>query len=84
MTKIDATHYGANNRRMTKHDAIAWAGGTQALLAEKLGVTQGSVSLWGDRIPPLRQLQLERLSGGELKAGPECDDFRVPVSSPAA
>ena len=69
---------------MTKDDAIAWAGGTQALLAEKLGMKQSSVSLWGDRIPPLRQLQIERLSGGALRAGPECDDFRVPASHQAA
>ena len=71
-------------RPMNKADAIAWAGGTQALLAEKLGITQGSVSLWGEPIPPLRQLQIERLSGGALKAGPECDDYRVPASHQTA
>lgn len=64
---------------MNKADAIAWAGGTQAQLAEKLGMTQGSVSLWGESPPPLRQLQIERLSDGALRAGPECDAYRVPV-----
>ncbi len=63
-------------RGMTKDEAIAWAGGTQALLAERLGMKQASVSLWA-KVPPLRQLQLEHLSSGALRAGPECDKFRV-------
>lgn len=65
---------------MTKDEAVMWAGGTQALLAEKLGMTQASVSLWGVRPPPLRQLQIEQMTGGALKAGPECDDYRVPMA----
>jgi DNA-binding transcriptional regulator YdaS (Cro superfamily) len=66
---------------MTKDEAIAWAGGTQALLAERLGMRQASVSLW-DRVPPLRQLQIEALSGGEVRADADCDKFRVPSKEP--
>ena len=61
---------------MTKDEAIA-AFGTQAALADALGITQGSVSLWPDKVPVLRQLQLEALTQGRLKADPECDSFRV-------
>ena len=59
---------------MTKDEAIAEFG-TQAKLAEALGMTQGSVSLW-EKVPPLRQLQIEALTGGKLRADPECDKFR--------
>ena len=61
---------------MTKDEAIKALGGTQAKLAEALGMKQASVSLW-DSVPPLRQLQIEALTGGALRAGPECDKFRV-------
>ena len=71
---------------MTKDDAIKWAG-TQVKLAEALGIkSQGSVAGWGTFPPPLRQLQIEALSGGLLKAEPNCDEFRfviVPPTHPA-
>lgn len=47
-------------------------------LAEALGMSQGSVSLWGEYPPPLRQLQIEALTGGKLRAEPDCDKYRVP------
>ena len=56
---------------MTKDDAVAWAGGTQTKLAERLGIKQSSISLWGERPPYLRQVQIELLSAGALKADPE-------------
>lgn len=68
---------------MTKTDATKHFG-TQAKLAEALGMTQGSVSLWGQYPPPLRQLQIEALTGGELKAEPGCDRFRVQPAKAAA
>lgn len=38
------------------------------------------VYIWRDKgIPPLRQLELENLTGGRLRAGPECDRYRVPA-----
>lgn len=55
---------------MTTQDAIDWAGGTQVLLAERLGIKQPSVAGWGEYPPPLRQIQIELLSGGALKAEP--------------
>lgn len=62
---------------MTKDEAVA-AFGTQVRLAEALGMSQGSVSLWGEYPPPLRQLQIEALTGGKLRAEPDCDKYRVP------
>jgi hypothetical protein len=58
---------------MTTDDAIKWAGGTQVLLAERLDLKQPSIASWGEYPPPLRQLQIERVSGGALKA--EADVF---------
>ena len=55
---------------MTTDEAIEWAGGTQVLLAEKLSINQPSVSAWGKYPPDIRQIQIERLSKGRLKAEP--------------
>ena len=68
---------------MTKDQAVAHFG-TQMKLAEALGMSQGSIALWKDRPPELRQLQIERLTDGKLRAGPECDPYRVgPVTEQA-
>jgi hypothetical protein len=58
---------------------------TQVATAAALGVFQSTVSDWKakDSIPELRQLQIEALTGGDLKAGPECDKFRVPTNQAA-
>lgn len=61
---------------MTKDQAVTHFG-TQQKLADALGMLQGSVAGWKDHPPPLRQLQIEALTGGALKAEPECDKFRV-------
>lgn len=45
---------------------------TQAALAEALGIGQSSVAEWGEDIPALRQIQIERITVGALKADPEC------------
>ena len=64
-------------RFMTKDEAIKWAG-TQVELAKRLGLSsQGTVAGWGAFPPALRQLQIESLTRGELKAEPDCDQFRV-------
>jgi hypothetical protein len=47
---------------------------TQTKLAEALGIKQGSVAGWGEYPPPLRQLQLQRITYGKLKA--EHDVFK--------
>ena len=68
---------------MTKDQAVQHFG-TQVLLAQALGMSQGSVSLWGEFPPALRQLQLEAVTGGALKAEPDCDKYRVPAPKVAA
>ena len=60
---------------MKKLDAIAHFG-TQVALAEALGIKSPSLASWGDGVPELRQLQLEALTDGVLRAGPECDKYR--------
>jgi DNA-binding transcriptional regulator YdaS (Cro superfamily) len=45
--------------------------GSQTALAAALGISQASVAVWGEIVPPLRQLQLERLTEGALKAAPD-------------
>lgn len=55
--------------------------GSQAAVAKALDIAQPSVAQWGDRPPALRQLQIEVLTRGALRAGPECDQFRVPAAA---
>lgn len=45
---------------------------TQKGVADALGMSQPSVALWREYPPPARQLQLEMLTGGALKAEPGC------------
>ncbi len=40
---------------------------------------QPSIASWGDSPPPLRQMQIEVLSGGTLKAEPSCYPQATPV-----
>jgi DNA-binding transcriptional regulator YdaS (Cro superfamily) len=64
---------------MKTQEAIAhW--GSQKALAEALGLRQPSVAAWGEYPPELRQLQIESVTGGALKAEPTCDKFRVAVA----
>lgn len=61
--------------------------GSQYAVAEALGIKQPSVAGWKKPYPPeLRQLQIEAVTGGKLKAEPDCDKFRVaaPKRKPAA
>lgn len=60
-----------NNSRMLTSDALAYFDGSQAELARALGIKPPSVADWGPTVPPLRQIQLERLTGGKLKASPD-------------
>lgn len=54
-------------------DAITYTG-TATALAALLRVTPGAISQWGEFPPHGRQLQIERLTGGILKAEPGCLD----------
>jgi predicted transcriptional regulator len=53
--------------RMTTADAIRHYG-TQQKLADALGITQSTVSEWGEFPPPLRQLQIQDLTRAKLRA----------------
>jgi transcriptional repressor of cell division inhibition gene dicB len=54
---------------MTTQEAIKFYK-TQTKLAQALGIQQGSVSEWGEYPPKLRQLQLQQITRGRLKAEP--------------
>jgi DNA-binding transcriptional regulator YdaS (Cro superfamily) len=51
-------------------DAVLYFG-SKAKLAEQLGISPGALSQWGEEVPPLRQLQIERITGGRLAASPD-------------
>ena len=61
---------------MTYDEALKWGGGTQAKLAAKLGIDQSSVSGWGKRVPDARQIQIQKMTRGRLKADAACWDFK--------
>lgn len=59
---------------MKTKDAIEYFG-TAVSLRERLGMTSsGAVSHWGEYPPDNRQLQIERITLGALKAEPGCLD----------
>lgn len=53
---------------MKTHEAIKWAGGTQQMLANKLECSQSVVAEWGEYPTAARQLQIQVLSLGHLRA----------------
>lgn len=55
---------------MRKEEAVNFYG-SQSALARALGIAQASVAGWGEYPPGVRQLQLEALTGGTLKAEPK-------------
>lgn len=63
---------------MRTEDAITWAGGTQQKLADKLGCSQSVISEWGEYPTAARQLQIEILSLGHLRAEPWAMQMRKP------
>jgi|SanBayMetagenome_1026888.scaffolds.fasta_scaffold39325_2 hypothetical protein len=65
---------------MLKEDVLRYFGGVAAT-ARALNLAQPSITQWPEPLPVLRQLQVEALTGGALKAGPECAPFRVPADS---
>lgn len=60
---------------MKTKDAISHFG-NKLKLAEALSVTKSAISQWGEDVPELRAYQIERLTGGELKAA------ELPLMSP--
>jgi len=57
---------------MKTSDVVEHFGGTQRAAASALGIEQPSIANWGEFPPPLRQIQIERLTNGALKAEPHC------------
>lgn len=53
---------------MLTRDALAYFGGNRTALATALKIRPESTYDWGERVPDLRQLQLELYSDGELQA----------------
>lgn len=52
---------------MTKQEAVQHFK-TGAKLAEALGITHQAVYDWGEKVPAVRQYQIEVLTEGKLKA----------------
>jgi hypothetical protein len=56
---------------MRTSEAIRFYGDSKAALAAACGIAPPSIHDWGEYPPPLRQKQLEELTGGQLKAEPD-------------
>lgn len=68
---LDKEYRYADTVRVKTSDAINFYG-TQAALADALDMAQPTISGWGEEPPDLRQIQLERITKGKLKANPAC------------
>lgn len=68
---------------MKTQAAIDHAGATGALAA-LLGITSAAVSQWGEFPPDARQLQIERVTLGALKAEAGCLDRMLGLEAKAA
>lgn len=53
--------------------------GSQSALARALDMHQSTVNQWRKYPPALRQLQIEALTDGALRAEKDCDKYRVKV-----
>jgi DNA-binding transcriptional regulator YdaS (Cro superfamily) len=58
---------------MKTHQVIEFFG-SQVKAAAALGINQASISKWEELPPDNRQLQIERITLGALKAEPGCMD----------
>lgn len=65
---------------MKTSDALSHFDESPSKLAKALGMDQSSIYSWGEYPPAVRQLQLEAVTAGALKAESNCDKFRVPAS----
>lgn len=66
---------------MTKSEALQFYDGNVSKLARALGIDQSTFYSWKDYPPGGRQLQLERITGGKLKAEPACMDSKKKVGA---
>jgi transcriptional repressor of cell division inhibition gene dicB len=67
---------------MKKSEAIAFYQGNVSALARALDIDQSTVYSWGDYPPVGRQYQLEKISGGVLKAEAPQRRQRKPKPTP--
>lgn len=51
-----------------KTSEVIEAFGSQTAVARALGIKPPAISQWGDEPPPLRQLQLQQITAGRLRA----------------
>lgn len=54
---------------MNKADAVRYFG-TQELVAARLGISRQAVSQWPDAVPMKAAMQLQVLTGGDLRMDP--------------
>ncbi|MES2958483.1 MAG: Cro/CI family transcriptional regulator [Pseudomonadota bacterium] len=57
--------------------------GTQQKAADAMGLHQTTVCGWGEYPPDLRQIQIERITRGKLKAEASCYLPKLKASEPA-
>jgi hypothetical protein len=57
---------------MKTSEALAHYDNNKSALARALHIDTSSIYDWKEYPPDMRQLQLERITDGELKAEPEC------------
>lgn len=51
--------------------------GSKAAIATALEIHRASVSQWGEKVPPRRAYELERITGGQLQADTGVDVNRI-------
>ena len=79
---IDRVYGKTHNDGMKTEQVINFFGGTQTATAKALGINQSSISEWGEFPPDARQLLVERISKGALKAEPGCLERVIGFKSP--
>lgn len=62
---------------MKTSEVLTTYGSQRAVAAALHNCTQAAVAQWGIEPPPLRQLELENLNPGKLRASAACDRYRV-------
>lgn len=63
---------------MLTADAVAWFGSAKAL-AGAFGMTPEAVYQWRERVPDLKQLQIEMYTEGALQAEARLKPIRTPA-----
>lgn len=66
---------------MTKSEAIAHFQGNVSALARAAGVDQSTVYSWKEYPPPGRQLRLQKITRGKLKAEPGCRERLLGIAT---